>query len=80
MNQPQNVDLQRTEHFVGLVDGKQTLSFQYIVKMRLGNSGNAGESPLGGGSTPYSLSEFVEQALLKFMKCHRWAEGYFSEK
>jgi hypothetical protein len=58
------------ENSVGHHQGKFTLSFQYVVEVGLGDTGEAGESALGGSAAAYPLAELFEEALLQVVKGH----------
>jgi hypothetical protein len=69
-NQVQNVNLQMAKHVVGLLHGEDALSLQHIVEMRLGNSGQPGESALGSRAAAHALPKVIEEALLQIEECH----------
>jgi hypothetical protein len=73
LDQTQKVDLQSAEHHIGLLHGKYPLSFQYIVEMGLGDSGEPRQSALSGRTAPHSLSEFLKETLLQVIEGHCWA-------
>jgi hypothetical protein len=56
----QKVNLQTVENPVSFPQGQFAPSFQYVVEMGLGDSGNAGESALGGCAAPHLLTKLFE--------------------
>ncbi len=49
---------------------KDALSFQHVVEMGLGNSGQAGQAAFGGHAAAHAEAKLVEKALLQIVKCH----------
>ena len=77
----QNVNLEAAEDLVGFLDREGTLSFQDVVKMGLGNSGEAGQSAFGGDAAADPKAKLVEEALLQIVECHGLAiKDYSSRK
>jgi len=69
--------LQVLEDLVGHLYGEDTLSFQYIMKMRLAYSGNAGEPALSGFAALYPVAQMLHEVLLKLVEGHVGTAGVF---
>jgi hypothetical protein len=58
------------EHVVGSLQRKYAFSFQYVMKVGLGDPGKPGEPALGGSTAAHALAKIFQKTFLQVVKCH----------
>jgi len=70
IDEVQDIQAERTQHLIGLLQRKEAFALQNIMDMRLRHPGQAGEAPFGDCAAPYAFPEFTNETMLQMFEIH----------